>query len=76
MKTYIFKVVWYNDYDDVDWTSYGTIGAESFEEAMYHIEERFPSIFKIEIRSLFANDGFTFLTKEEYEKQIKDDDEC
>jgi len=76
MKTYIFKVDWYKDYNDADESSYGTIGAESYEEAMHHIEKRFPNINKIEIRSLFACDGFTFLTQEEYEKQLEDDGAC
>lgn len=75
-NTYLFKVDWVNDYVDTDEPSYGTIGAETFEEAVHHIEKRFPIVYKIEIRSLSANDGFTFLTKEEYEKQIKDDEEC
>ena len=76
INTYIFKVNWYDDYTDTDELSYGTIGANSLEEATHQIGKRFPNTYRIEIQELFSNDGFTFLTKEEYEKQLEDNDEC
>ena len=76
IDTYIFRLKYFNEFEDEeDIEAFGTIGAESYEEAVSRITKRFPNIINLSIKELFACDGFTFLGEEEYEKLLREDEE-
>lgn len=75
MDTYLFKIDWYDDYDDDDHTSYGAIGGESFADVAEKISKRFRNIDSILMRRLFCFDGFVFMEQDEWERRNKEEDE-
>lgn len=73
IDTYLFKVYWYNDYDEQLHASYGVIGASSFANATEKITQRFHDVTYLSIYKMNFMDGFYFLTEEEYKKDLKED---
>lgn len=73
IDTYLFKVYWYNDYDEQLHVSYGVIGASSYANATEKITQRFHDVIYLSIYKMDFMDGFYFLAEEEYKKNLKDD---
>lgn len=49
---YKAKVEWYNDYDDVDDTTYVIVCADSWQEAMKYVAEEFHYLTSVEMTEL------------------------
>lgn len=74
METYLFRLKHYNIHDDRTYEFFGTIGAESYGEAMSRIDKRFRNIETVFLRQTWFNDGFTFLNPDEWRRLMDEED--
>ena len=72
METYLFKLKYYNKYNDENKDMFGTVVADSFEEALNRIQWQFPNMSELTIGELPLYNGFTYLTENEYNIISKD----
>lgn len=76
-NTYLFKVNYYNECEDVKECCYGTIAGDCYADAMSKISKRFGEdlclLIDVFIRETFAWDGFTFLDEDVWKKIYEED---
>lgn len=69
---YWIKVEYYEEFDDQDHTEYGTLVAESFNEALEIVESYFKSINKINIEELVFDSGRMIMLPPDMKEVIRD----